>query len=504
MKVIILDKKTYEFKEELDISKDYQIVLDIVLNQNSYFVTNHTKSISSIGDIIILHERSFFYIGVITNIELTDFGEIKLTSIDYISSLDFEINALEFNGNIGDELIRYIKEEYVENHDEHQNRPYLTLLNELDIVGKITVEDNKLTKFSDFLRDVYKQYKIRLEARLGILNGVITHLKIVTIDSRNEHILSSNFPMIRGLSISDNKEVNLNKITFIPNTDNVIHKTKESFYLLEDNTITDDKNAEGRIVDVVEKKKFYKDNDIKGNIYTHVFTSGQIKTSAGTITLSNISWYQTAATYVGFDGSGSKRGVQIGSAMNPNTNVFSLSTAISNFGNNIKITQVKVTLATVSVQNEYNLQAGNASTGYKNITQTQNKEYTTDRINEINGYVYIRLKAEIGAMYISKIEISYQDLDTEMGTLYDLASKELLKEDYMHNINFSITRDNQVFVPLEKVKLGDKVLFIHGDKRWATILSRIELNGTIKDFLITLGEQRIKLTEKLKIILEGK
>jgi len=221
MKVIILDKKTYEFKEELDISKDYQIVLDIVLNQNSYFVTNHTKSISSIGDIIILHERSFFYIGVITNIELTDFGEIKLTSIDYISSLDFEINALEFNGNIGDELIRYIKEEYVENHDEHQNRPFLRLLNELDIVGKITVEDNKLTKFSDFLRDVYKQYKIRLEARLGILNGVITHLKIVTIDSRNEHILSSNFPMIRGLNISDNKEVNLNKITFIPNTDNV-------------------------------------------------------------------------------------------------------------------------------------------------------------------------------------------------------------------------------------------------------------------------------------------
>ena len=34
-------------------------------------------------------------------------------------------------------------------------------------------------------------------------------------------------------------------------------------------------------------------------------------------------------------------------------------------------------------------------------------------------------------MYISKIEISYQDLDTEMGTLYDLASKELLKEDYI-------------------------------------------------------------------------
>ena len=42
------------------------------------------------------------------------------------------------------------------------------------------------------------------------------------------------------------------------------------------------------------------------------------------------------------------------------------------------------------------------------------------------------------------------------------------------------------------------------EKRWATILSRIEMNGTTKVFLITLGEQRIKLTEKLKLILEGK
>ena len=48
-------------------------------------------------------------------------------------------------------------------------------------------------------------------------------------------------------------------------------------------------------------------------------------------------------------------------------------------------------------------------------------------------------------MYISKIEISYQPIDSDAVTLLDIATKELLTEDYMHNINLSITRDNQVF-----------------------------------------------------------
>ena len=63
MKVIIYDKETFAFKDALDVSSDYKIILDIVLNQNSYFVTNHSSSLASVGDIIILHERSFFYIG---------------------------------------------------------------------------------------------------------------------------------------------------------------------------------------------------------------------------------------------------------------------------------------------------------------------------------------------------------------------------------------------------------------------------------------------------------
>jgi len=310
--------------------------------------------------------------------------------------------------------------------------------------------------------------------------------------------------MIRGLNISDKKEVRVNKVTFIPSKENIIHTFKESFYLLDDQSITNEKDDVHRITPVVEKKKLYKDNDLKGNIYTHKFQSGQIKTAAGTITLGNISWYQSAATYIGFDNTANERGVQIGSSGNPNTGYFYLETPISSFGNNIKITQVKVTLATSNILNEYKLSFGQITTAFRKIDSTVNKTYSTTRQNETSGYINIGIKAISGAMYISKIEISYQPIDSDAVTLLDIATKELLTEDYMHNINFSITRDNQVFIPLHNIQLGDKVLFIHGEKRWATILSRIEMNGTTKDFLITLGEQRIKLTEKLKLILEGK
>ena len=89
-------------------------------------------------------------------------------------------------------------------------------------------------------------------------------------------------------------------------------------------------------------------------------------------------------------------------------------------------------------------------------------------------------------------------------TLAEKAEKEFRKEDFMHSITFSISKDNTVFIPLENIHLGDRVRFLHNYKSIATILTKIEMNNTTDDYLITLGEERSKLTEKLKIILEGK
>jgi len=504
MKLLIFNKLNLTLKDTLDITSDYQITLDIVVKQSSYFVTNATKTNAMVGDIAILHDRSFFFVGVITLIELTETGQLKITATDYISALDFEIRVRGYSGNIGEALLNYIAEEYLTNNDSLQNRPFLTLSNAAITVGRIKDQEDKITKFSDLYTSIYKEHKVRLVARLGIVSGDITHLKIEARDAQSETVLSSTFPMIRGLTVSENNKTPINKITFLPSVKNTVNTTTETFYLLDEGSVTTDGESMLRIEDVVEKKLIYKDSDLTGSVYNHKFSSGQLKTNAGNVMLSNVSWHQSSATYIGFDSTTTARGVQIGSGPNPQQTPFVLTMPINNLDSSAKVTEVKLTLAAVSATSEYKISVGNTVGEYKKINSSVNKVYSTGRINETDGDIVISLKAETGAMYISNIEISFQPVDSDVQTLLGMASDELLKEDYMHSITFSIHKDNNVFVPLRNIELGDRVYFIHKNKNIATILTKIEMNATLDDYLVTLGEERSKLTEKLKLILEGK
>ena len=63
----------------------------------------------------------------------------------------------------------------------------------------------------------------------------------------------------------------------------------------------------------------------KAETYTHTFKSGELTTTGGTITLSDIAWNATGAAYIGWDKNG--KGIQIGSKNNPNTDTYTLSTS---------------------------------------------------------------------------------------------------------------------------------------------------------------------------------
>ena len=103
MKLLVFNKLNLELKDELNITNDYQITLDIVINQSSYFTTNASTTKGEVGDIVILHERSFFFIGVITLIELVETSQLKITAIDYVSALSFELRVRNYTGNRSEE-----------------------------------------------------------------------------------------------------------------------------------------------------------------------------------------------------------------------------------------------------------------------------------------------------------------------------------------------------------------------------------------------------------------
>ena len=59
MKLLIYDKLNFAFKDKLDVTNDFQITLDLIIKQNSYFLTNSNITAGVVGDIAIHHERSF-------------------------------------------------------------------------------------------------------------------------------------------------------------------------------------------------------------------------------------------------------------------------------------------------------------------------------------------------------------------------------------------------------------------------------------------------------------
>ena len=142
------------------------------------------------------------------------------------------------------------------------------------------------------------------------------------------------------------------------------------------------------------------------------------KTFTGKIdgsTNKNVTWACSAATYVGWD---SSKGIQIGSGSKPQKNsAWTMSTAVSNLGSNIKITKVTAYLSVASSGGgKYIFSAGTASSGSSgttfNNTSATNKEYSIPSGTTITaGDIVISLQSTASkAMYIKSITITYEDV----------------------------------------------------------------------------------------------
>lgn len=134
--------------------------------------------------------------------------------------------------------------------------------------------------------------------------------------------------------------------------------------------------------------------------YNHTFASGELKTTAGDVTLSDVSWTSTAATYAGWDAT---KGIQLGSKNKP-TNSYSLST--SGFAENtIKSITVNSSIASGG---DATLTVSVGSTDVINAQKltTTATDYTADNLN-LTGDVAISWTCTARAFYIKSISITY-------------------------------------------------------------------------------------------------
>jgi hypothetical protein len=106
--------------------------------------------------------------------------------------------------------------------------------------------------------------------------------------------------------------------------------------------------------------------------------------------------------------------------------------------------------------------------------------------------------------YISVMTKSYIYGDKEVETLETKARSEMMTSKLDHYISFNLDLNNKVFKPFMNFHLGDYISFIHKHKTYDTVVTGILFKDSLKVAKITLGEYRVKLTEKIQLLSKAK
>ena len=92
----------------------------------------------------------------------------------------------------------------------------------------------------------------------------------------------------------------------------------------------------------------------------------------------------------------------------------------------------------------------------------------------------------------------YQDSDYE--NLSNIAKSELLISSFDHSITFDLLMSNKVVVPFKDLNVGDFIEFITPNKTYQTMVTQFIFKNNLTQVGVTLGEYRIKLTDKIKLL----
>ena len=139
--------------------------------------------------------------------------------------------------------------------------------------------------------------------------------------------------------------------------------------------------------------------------YTHTFKSGELTTNGGAITLSDIEWNASGATYIDWNAT---KGIQIGSKNSPNTSYELGTSAFA--GYKIKSVTVNSSIA-ASGDAKITITVG-SQTSAAYAPKTSDAAYTFD-CEDTNGDITINWTATQRAYYVKSITVEYE-LPTDM------------------------------------------------------------------------------------------
>lgn len=239
---------TINFKEDLIVSQTTSITL---LNDIKYEPNN---------DFVFITGNDFSYLGIVDS--LNEITPMKLTISPILNLFNINIYESTYNGEIG-ALIKGLIDDYlITNEDELVNLKNVEIINSINIEDSFTFDETNIYSLKEVLQELILAYDLVIETRvefnLGKPSKIVLEIKTIN----NKIVLKEAFSFIQDVVIEDNSSININKITYIPSTDNETYTTTRFTYcLLNDGSITTDINDSKRIVPVIYNLEFYSDTD---------------------------------------------------------------------------------------------------------------------------------------------------------------------------------------------------------------------------------------------------
>lgn len=349
MELVFLKRSNLAIIDHAIVSDEFTLIMDSVINQKSSFTVNKVNINAEIGDIVILRDTLYFYIGIVEAIERTNEFQTNIETNDFTSIFDIQIPVTSFSGDVCSFLYNMIFSSFKSNIDPLQNLPYLSLVKSASVTGSLSYDGNELITISSICEVLSKTYGVRLDYSLILDDyGRIIGIKVDIVNVTRGMKIKAKLPCITELQITDSQNQATNKVVFYPKSDNTTHRDNVYYYLLTDGTITTNKNNADR-------------------------------------------------------------------------------------------------------------------------------------------YKYVKSVSELYS-------------DNEYDSLLTKAQSKLLKSNLEHSIEFKINMNNQILVPFVNLKLGDFVEFINGSKTYDTMVTQLSFTGNFYECAVVLGEYRVKLTDKIKLL----
>jgi len=253
MKQLLILGKNLTIKQILAVDNIIPIE-DIISPQKTVFTVPINRELV-VGDLVILKkEQDFEYFGIVQDLESDEVT--RVSAYPLINLTNGEFNLTTIDGDVYQWIVNTFTKNFIDIDDDLLRMPFVFKNNAQATTLYLELQDGNLF---DALLTVFKKTGIYLKFSLGYENGRAKNI-ICTVEKSsevNKTTIRYDNPIVFEVPLIElSQSQDINKVIFKPQ-DDLAGNNIYSFYLLDNNTVTTNANAMGRINGVVQTIQYY-------------------------------------------------------------------------------------------------------------------------------------------------------------------------------------------------------------------------------------------------------